>query len=113
MTTAEVKQPANVVVDVASLKDIGEVWVKDSINFDHPKIQVKTIAILLDGPLRKLCFNTYDGTLGKKAKDLSTLRLEEFKKDEPVGGKPVGYRPKRTIQDERAQLEKSGYKLVE
>lgn len=108
--TAPVKEPF--VVDLAEVKKYGELWSKDKVQFDHPTIDVKAFVLLADTPARKVCFNTYDGTLGKKAKNLAALKLENFRDHNPDDGKVVGYVLKRTLDEERKKLEKDGYTKV-
>lgn len=49
-----------------------ELWTKGNVKFDHVKIDVKAhILLYTEGDVcKKLCFNTYDGALGKKSKEL-------------------------------------------
>ncbi len=88
-----------------------ELWTKRSVKFDHVEVDVQAHALLFigDNP-RKLCFNTYDGTLGKKTK---SLPIESFVKDEEVTTeKKPAHKPWFPIKDlekARAQLKKNGY----
>jgi hypothetical protein len=90
-----------------------ELWTKRSVKFDHVEVDVQAHALLFigDNP-RKLCFNTYDGTLGKKTK---SLPVEQFIKDEEViTDKKPAHKPWFPIKDlekARVQLKKNGYEL--
>jgi len=83
----ETKSQSQQAVNFDSLKSHNEteLWTKKGIRFDHSKIDAQAHVLLFvgDNP-RKLCFNTYDGNLGKKAK---SLPIEEFLKNE----KPEGF----------------------
>jgi hypothetical protein len=48
-----------------------ELWWRTMV-FDHPEVDAKTYMLIYshDSVVRKLCFNTYNGMLGKKAKEL-------------------------------------------
>ena len=56
-----------------------ELWTRCNIRFDHVGIDVKAHILLHTEGLtaRKLCFNTYDGTLGKRSKGLSLFDDEK------------------------------------
>lgn len=106
--TTPTKEPY--IVDLEEVKQFGELWSKDKVQFDHPTIDVKAFALLADTPARKVCFNTYDGTLGKKAKNLAALKLENFRDhNSDDDGKVIGYVLKRTLDEERKKLDKDGY----
>lgn len=83
-----------------------ELWTKKSVQFDHEKIDVQAHVLLFcgDNP-RKLCFNTYDGTLGKKGKPLP---IGAFTKDEEVDGKKP-WHPVKDVDKAKAKLLKDGY----
>jgi len=112
----ETAQPA--VVDLAAVAGYGtEVWTKPQLKFDHAKVDVQAHILIAEDPLRKLCFNTYDGTLGKKktGDPIEELQLEAFKTNTAATsgkstGKIIGYQVKGTIDDVRKQLAKAGYK---
>lgn len=99
------------VIDIAEIKKSGELWEKDNVAFDHAKIEVRSYVLLADNPPRKLCFNTYGGTLGKR--DVSSLELDAFRTNcSGSSGKKIGYDLKKDLDTERTKLEKSGYKQV-
>jgi len=106
------------VVDLDDIVKFGtELWTKLQLKFDHAKIDVQAHVLVAENPLRKLCFNTYDGTLGKKKmKDPNDeLQLNSFRDNiEAVEGKHkeklVGYQVNGEIDDIRKQLIKAGYK---
>jgi len=113
MATKVAAEPAEVVgtqVDLTEVAGFGlELWTKPQLNFDHAKMDVQAHVLLADGPLRKLCFNTYDGTLGKKKK-IEDLRLEEFKAGKQAKGKKLWHALKGTLEEARKHLEKKGYR---
>ena len=76
------------VIDLYKLSKIEkcELWTKKNVSFDHERIDVRSHILIYndeENP-RKYCFNTYNGTLGKKAKK---LHIEEFIADEPIDSK--------------------------
>jgi hypothetical protein len=61
------------IVDLQQLSSIPdcELYTQANVPFDHARIQVKSHVLLYTGDNpRKLCFNTYDGTLGKRSEEL-------------------------------------------
>lgn len=88
-----------------------ELWTKRSVKFDHVEVDVQAHALLFigDNP-RKLCFNTYDGALGKKA---SHLPIEAFVHDREVAtNDKAAHKPWFQVKDldkARTQLKKNGY----
>ena len=63
-----------------ALLDYGELWVKRGISFDHAKIDVRAWVLLVDQPPRKICFNTYNGSLGQKCSNVAeTLALDALR----------------------------------
>lgn len=101
------KAPA--VIDLRFVASHGlELWGKES-QFDHVVTSVMSFALLADGPPRKLCFQTYNGTLGKKASDLGRLNLGAFKDNSNHNGKPPWSVVKGTLDDERKRLSSNGY----
>ena len=88
-----------------------ELWTKRSVKFDHVEVDVQAHVLLFtaDNP-RKLCFNTYDGSLGKKA---TSLPIDAFAKDEAITTeKKASHKPwfyVKDIEKARAQLKKNGY----
>ncbi len=105
------KSPA--VLDIEIVKTHGELWTKFQQKFDHAQIDLQSHILLNEEPLRKLCFNTYNGSLGKKSKEPEKeLKLTHFKDNSPdEQGKSVGYVLKgETIESMRQKLDKDGYK---
>jgi len=97
------------VVDLEEITKFGkELWTKSQLHFDHVNMDVKAHVLLADEPVRKLCFNTYDGTLGKKKK-FEDLHLEDFKTNTPVQGKKLWHLLKGTLDEARQHLQKKGY----
>ena len=74
---------------IARLPNI-ELWTKKNIQFDHERIDVRAHVLIFDDgqQLRKYCFNTYNGTLGKKQKK---LYVEEFIANTSVESKKLWY----------------------
>lgn len=65
-----------VVIDLNALASLPncKLYTKKNVKFDHERIDVKAhVLVFNDGQSsRKMCFNTYNGTLGKKLVDLPT-----------------------------------------
>lgn len=102
--------PVGATVDLTEVKKFGvELWAKEQLNFDHVNMDVRAYVLLAEDPVRKLCFNMYDGSLGKK-KQVADLHLEEFKANKPPQGKKHWHLLKGTLDDARQHLEKKGYK---
>ncbi len=106
-----VKEP--IVVDLTAIaKHKGvELWTKKNVKFDHERIDVQAHVLLFTGDNpRKLCFNTYNGALGKKAPELP---VTEFLANEPVKGaaakKDTPWFPVPDLDKARAKLSKDGY----
>lgn len=96
-------------IDLGEVKDFGlELWTKPQLNFDHVTMDVRAHVLLATNPLRKLCFNTYDGQLGKKKK-VENLHLEEFQANKSVPGKKLWHLLKGTLEEARQHLQKKGY----
>jgi hypothetical protein len=112
-TTIKVKRPAQnerkaLCLDTLAKLDNCELWTKNGVKFDHANVDVKSHALIFTGENpRKYCFNTYDGSLGKKAKD---LMVKEFVADEAVGEKKP-WHPIKDLTKHKEDLEKKGYKL--
>lgn len=109
-TTKAPIQP--VAVDFAALKalDNCELWTKKNVKFDHVDVDVQAHALLFiegDAP-RKLCFNTYDGVLGKKS---PPLPIEEFTADTEVKNakRPKPWFAVKDLGKARSKLGKDGY----
>lgn len=108
-TTTTAAPPTGTPVSLDEVKQFGlELWTKPQLHFDHVTMDVRAHVLLADGPVRKLCFNTYDGTLGKK-KELKDLHLDAFQSSQPVQGKKLWHELKGTLDDARSHLEKKGY----
>jgi hypothetical protein len=107
--TKPVREP--IVPDLDAIKALQEceLWAKLGVKFDHPSIDVRSYTILYTGTNpRKFCFNTYNGTLGKRA---DALPLENFIADQPIKD-AKNQRPWYSVADldkVRAKLEKDGY----
>ncbi len=108
------KAPKEVeLVDFDRLKSLEgcELWTKKNVKFDHPSVNVASHVLLFvgDDP-RKLCFNTYNGGLGKKNK---RLPIDEFLADEEVQGGGKRAKPWFPVREEldkvRAKLAKDNY----
>jgi hypothetical protein len=87
-----------------------ELWTK-RVKFDHVEVDVQAHALLFVGTdPRKLCFNTYDGALGKKA---DVLPVREFIEDVEVNTEKKSSRKPwfqiKDLEKARTQLKKSGY----
>jgi hypothetical protein len=99
-------------VDIEQLKGLSdcELWRKSTVNFNHEKISVVSYALLcVNGVDRKLCFNTYDGTLGKRCTE--PLPITDFIADKKDDEK-VKWHPIKDLDKERAALAKKGYEQV-
>ena len=102
-------------VDLEHIKSFGaELWCRDKINFDHATVEVAAYVLLAENPDRKLCFQTYDGRLGKKDDAIKRLALEQFRDNElhPEKQKSVGHAVKHGLDKEREVLTKAGYSKV-
>jgi hypothetical protein len=106
--TATVAEPVK--VNFEDLQNIGELYTKKNVRFDHHEIDVQSHVLLFTGENpRKLCFNTYDGCLGKKNKGLP---LEDFKNNEQQSGKRLWFNVKDT-EKQREALQRKGYSKSE
>ncbi len=106
-----VKEPIQ--VDIPTLVKLKgcELWTKKNVKFDHERIDVQAHVLLFTGESpRKLCFNTYNGALGKKASELPT---EQFVANEPIKGagqkKDTPWFPVPDLEKARTKLAKDGY----
>ena len=108
------KTEAITTVDFAVVAQYGvELWTKQQLKFSDPRTDVQSHVLLADNPPRKLCFNTYNGALGKKKANTEEAFLAQLKafKDN-VAVTPSGasvYPLKGTLDDARKRLEKTGY----
>ena len=96
-------------VDLAALASMAhiELWTKKSVKFDHVNVDVRAHALIFTGDNpRKLCFNTYDGALGKKAPELP---IDDFIHDREVQGARRPWFEVKDLDKARAQLKKNGY----
>lgn len=104
-----VREPITPDLDAIKALPNCELWMKLGVKFDHPSIDVRSYTILFTGDdPRKFCFNTYNGTLGKRAEDLP---LKAFVENEQIKN-AKGHCPWYTVKDlakVRAKLEKDGY----
>lgn len=94
-----VQKPAQA-LDIGTIVQIGELYTKSDINFDHEHVHVLAHVLLVEGPagVRKFCFNTYNGSLGKKSKvDVDSFRAPD-----------AGYAVK-DLDKERTRLHRDGY----
>jgi hypothetical protein len=101
-------------VDFAVVAQYGvELWTKQQLKFSDPHTDVQSHVLLADNPARKLCFNTYNGALGKKktnTEDSFLAQLQAFK--DGIAIEPLGtsvYPLKGTLDDARKKLRKTGY----
>jgi len=98
-----VQEPVKIDFDALVKLPDCEVWTKKNVAFDHPGVNVQAHVLLLTGDKpRKLCFNSYDGTLGKKATSLPT---EAFIAGQTVKG---GFNIK-DVEKEQTTLANKGY----
>lgn len=100
-------------VDLAALAKTAncELWTKSNVKFDHERIDVQAHILLFvgDNP-RKLCFNTYNGALGRKD---TGLPVTEFVANEPIKGvkNSTPWFPVPDLDKARAKIGKDGYEL--
>lgn len=94
--------------EIANLPNC-ELWSK-IVSFDHEKIDARAFVLLLTTePMRKYCFNTYDGMLGKKS---TQLYITEFLEGKAIEG--IDKLPWFSISDldkARKKLSKTGYDI--
>jgi len=79
----------------------GSVWVKTGLKFDHPGVDVASIAVVLDRPdgARSIVVQSYGGFLGKAAARLELL---------DGAGSPI----RGEVGQYLAGLERRGYRIV-
>lgn len=91
--------------ELAKLKDC-ELYSLRNVKFDHARVEVNANTLLFVGENpRKLCFNTYNGNLGKKA---SELPIAEFL----AGKEDKRWYPVKDLAKAREALEKAGYEKL-
>lgn len=104
------KQQSSATIDFDVMKKAGELWTKGGVNFDYPEYTVRTHTFIViddDETARKYCFNSYNGTWGKKSKQND---VERFIANQPAAnGRKLGFGIKGTIEQERKRLEKAKY----
>jgi hypothetical protein len=108
------KEATTTTVDFSVVAQYGvEVWTKQQLKFSDPRTDVQSHVLLADDPPRKLCFNTYNGALGKKkahTMDAFLSQLQSFKDGAAIAPSGAAVYPlKGTLDDARKRLEKSGY----
>lgn len=106
-----VRQPITVDMDALAGGAHCELWTRKDIKFDHERINVQSHTLLFTGTHpRKFCFNTYNGTLGKRSEPLP---IEEFLHDRAVKGakKEKPWYGVADLDKARAKLQKDGYEL--
>ena len=101
-------------VDFAVVAQYGvEIWTKQQLKFSDPRTDVQSHVLLADEPPRKLCFNTYNGALGKKktnTEEAFLAQLQAFKAGTPIAPSGTSVYPlKGVLDDARKRLEKAGY----
>lgn len=105
-----VREPIKVNFSELKGLDDCELWTKAHVKFDHPDVDVRAHALLfVDGEnSRKLCFNTYDGALGKKS---PPLPIDEFIKDGVVktGKREKPWFAVKDLEKTKTKLAKDGY----
>lgn len=99
------------IIDLEYVAGFGsELWEQSRVNFDHTNIDVKSYVLLAENPDRKLCFVTYDGSLGKKSNGIERLNLDNFKNNTTAdNGKIPGHQLKHSTDVERSKLANKGY----
>lgn len=99
-----------IAIDFDRMKSVGIIYTKPGVEFDYPGFEVKAhVFVIEDGEYsRKLCFNSYNGTWGKKDKG-DELRVFIDEKSVAHNGKKFGYFITSTMEQERKKLEKGGY----
>ena len=89
-----------------------QLWTKKTVKFDHVEIDVQAHALLFvegDAP-RKLCFNTYDGSLGKKSPPIPIAHFIADT-DVPDSKKAKLWFPIKDLAKATIRLGKEGYEL--
>lgn len=104
-----VREPIMLDFDAITSHENLELWTKSSIEFDHAGIDVKAHVLIFTGDNpRKMCFNSYNGTLGKKS---GPLPINEFVADEPIVGakKEKPWFVVKDLEKEQTKLAANGY----
>lgn len=105
----EQQKPAKIDLNALAALPNCELWTRKYVKFDHPSMNVQCHTLLFTGDSpRKFCFNSYNGTVGKKA---ISLPFDEFIKDIPVQGskKERPWYPVPDLEKARAKLTKDNY----
>ncbi len=101
--------PAQTEIDFKTLVSIEgiKLYTKRNVTFDHPKVNVQAHVIIctLTDPPRKLCFNSYNGTLGKKQAELPIKELMN-------GGESSKFFEVKNLEATEKQLLRNGYEEV-
>lgn len=86
-----------------------ELWTKRQIKFDHSDWDVAAHVLIFTGTHpRKLCFNTYNGTLGKKN---NALPVDDFVANRHKGDKPAWFKVEGDLDKLREKLRRQEYEL--
>lgn len=90
-----------VLIDLNILRQVGELWSKSDVPFDHHNIKVLSYVLLINhnSIYRKICINSYNDTYGKKHKGYTKEQLLD---------ENIGFAVK-DIDKEREKLVKNGY----
>lgn len=105
----QAKEPIKVDLHALASRENCELWTKKGVKFDHERIDVRAHVLIYTGDSpRKLCFNTYNNTLGKKGGELP---IEEFIANTAVKGakKETPWFAVEDVEKVRVKLKKSGY----
>jgi len=104
------QEAAPSIVDVDHLASLGELYTRKQLRFNHPDMDVKAhVLLIVDDNPRKLCFNTYNGTLGKRG---NSLPIDAFQNDEMPEGKRLWFHVKN-VDKQRQKLSKDGYERIQ
>jgi hypothetical protein len=107
---ADPKSVAPTLIDFAKLSQTPhvEVWTKKNIQFDHAKMDVRAHVLLFVGENpRKMCFNSYDGSAGKK----NVLPFDDFVAGAKTDKK--SWYDVKDVQKTRDKLLNSGYEKMD
>lgn len=105
MTSTETVAPppsTDAVFELDQIRQAGELWTK-AVSFDHKEYTALAhVLLVVQGTrLKKVCFNTYNGSLGKSSKGIN---LKELADPEHAGNVVT-----HTAEAERTKLQKKGY----